>query len=198
CHASPDGLLFGGNLAELVEAAGLPARPNPAVLPAFFLFRCVPGRDTLFADFQRLLPGEEVRWDARGLTRVQRHTFADLRQQPAGADEALDQLDQTLSAVLADHAALRPGAVNLLSGGVDSPYIQAMWNRVPAPEEPRSCSVGVDHPYTWADTDYALTASHALGTRHTLTSADGPYAGHLLDALASTAEPTNHVQSAYF
>jgi asparagine synthase (glutamine-hydrolysing) len=197
-HAGPDGLLFGGNLAELVEATGRAARPNSAVLPAFFLFRCVPGRDTLFADFQRLLPGEEVRWDARGLTRVQRHTFADLREPPAGADEALERLDQTMMAVLADQSALRPGAVNLLSGGVDSSYIQAMWNRVTAPDPPRSCSVSVDHPHTWADTDYAVTASSALGTRHTLTPADGPYAEYLLDALAATAEPLNHVQSAYF
>ena len=28
--------------------------------------------------------------------------------------------------------------------------------------------------------------------------ADGPYAGYLLDALAATGEPLNHVQSAYF
>ena len=48
------------------------------------------------------------------------------------------------------------------------------------------------------DTDYAMTASQALGTRHTLTPADGPYAAYLLDALATTGEPLNHVQSAYF
>src|SRR5207248_8795990 len=47
-------------------------------------------------------------------------------------------------------------------------------------------------------TDYALTASQALGTCHTLVPADGPYSAYLLDALATAGEPINHVQSAYF
>jgi asparagine synthase (glutamine-hydrolysing) len=197
-HAGPDGLLFGGNLAELVDAAGVTPRPNRDVLPAFFLYRCVPGRETLFADFQRLLPGEQVTWDERGLTRRQRHTFADLRaEQPAG--DPAGHLEATLTAVLADCAALRPGAANLLSGGVDSSYLQAVWNRVAGgPALTPSYSVSVDHPHTWRDTDYAVTASQALGSRHTLTPADGPYAGYLIDALAATGEPINHVQSAYF
>jgi asparagine synthase (glutamine-hydrolysing) len=199
-HAGPDGLLFGSNLAELVDAAAVPPRPNRQALPAFFLFRCVPGRDTLFEGFRRLLPGEQVSWDARGLTRVQRHTFADLRGPEAVGADALERLDDTMGQVLADGAALRPGAANLLSGGVDSSYLQAVWNRVAPPGDllPPSFSVSVDHPLTWADTDYAMTASQALGTRHSLVPADGPYLGYLLDALAASAEPPNHVQSAYF
>ena len=88
----------------------------------------------------------------------------------------------------------------MLSGGVDSSYLQAVWNRVAPAEDalPPSFSLSVDHPMTWADTDYAMTASQALGTRHTLVPADGPYVGYLLDALATSAEPPNHVQSAYF
>jgi asparagine synthase (glutamine-hydrolysing) len=199
-HAGPDGLRFAGNLAELVDAVEAPAQPNRDALPPFFLYRCVPGRETLFADFYRLLPGEQVHWDARGLRRQQRHTFADLRGPgPSAAEDALEALEATMAAALADCAALRPGAANLLSGGVDSSYIQAVWTRAGAGEElPPSFSVSVDHPATWMDTDYAVTASQALGTRHTLAPADGPYADYLLDALGATAEPPNHVQSAYF
>ena len=56
----------------------------------------------------------------------------------------------------------------------------------------------MDHPRTWLDTDYAMTAAQALGTAHTLVPADGPYAGYLLETLAATGEPPNHVQTAYF
>ena len=83
-----------------------------------------------------------------------------------------------MATVLRDCAALRPRTANLLSGGVDSSYLQAVWNRV-APDGgdlPPSFSVSVDHPRTWLDTDYAMTAAQALGTRHTLAAADGPYA----------------------
>ena len=198
-HSTPGGLLFGGNLTDLVEAVGSPPAPNRDALPTFFLYRSVPGRDTLFDGFHRLLPGEQINWDARGLTRVQRHTFAGLRGKPVPAAQALDALDATMADVIRDCAAHRPGAVNLLSGGVDSSYLQVVWNRVgPVCDAPPSASICVDHPRTWQDTDYAVTMSEALGTRHTLVPADGNYAAYLTDLLASTGEPPNHVQSAYF
>ncbi len=199
-RADAGGLLFGSNLAELIDAAQVSPQPNRDVVPAFFLFRWVPGRETLFDGFFRLLPGEQVCWDARGLTRVQRQTFADLRGEIIADDEAVDVLDETMERVLLDCAQLRPGAANLLSGGVDSSYLQAIWGRVTLDDKelPRSFSIEVDHPSTWGDTDYAMTASRALGSRHTLVPANDPYAVYLLDALSSTAEPPNHVQSAYF
>jgi asparagine synthase (glutamine-hydrolysing) len=198
-HAAGDGLLFGGNLTDLVDAAHVIPRPNRGALPAFFLYRTVPGRETLFDGFFRLMPGEQVCWDARGLRRVQRQTFADLRARPIPESEAVDRLDQTMERVLIDCARMSPGAANLLSGGVDSSYLQAVWGlAVPEDVLPPSFSIGVDHPHTWRDTDYAFTASRALGSRHSLVAADEPYAIHLLDALASSGEPPNHVQSAYF
>jgi asparagine synthase (glutamine-hydrolysing) len=199
-HAGPDGFVFAGNLAELVDLTRSAPTPNCAVLPAFFLFRCVPGRETLLADFQRLLPGEQVSWDHRGLTRIQRHTFANLRSNPVGPADALERVEATLAEVLADCNALRPGVANLLSGGVDSSCLQAIWNQAVRPDDelPPSYSICVDHPCTWPDSDYAVTASRALGTRHRLVPADGLYAAYLLDALGTTAEPLNHVQSAYF
>ena len=199
-RADSDGLLFGSNLAELVDAARVAPQANRDVIPSFFLFRWTPGRETLFDGFFRLLPGEQVCWDARGLTRVQRQTLADLRGKTIADGEALDALDETMERVLLDCAQLRPGTANLLSGGVDSSYLQAVWGRVTLDEEelPRSYSIEVDHPYTWGDTDYAMTASRALGSRHTLVPTNDPYSLYLLDALASTAEPPNHVQTAYF
>jgi asparagine synthetase B (glutamine-hydrolysing) len=78
--------------------------------------------------------------------------------------------------------------------------LQAVWNRVAACDDPLppSFSVSVDHPRSWPDTDYAVTASQALGTRHTLVPADQPYANYLLDSLSTTGEPPNHVQTAFF
>jgi asparagine synthetase B (glutamine-hydrolysing) len=199
-RADSCGLLFGSNLAELIDAAQVSPGPNRDAVPAFFLFRWVPGRETLFDGFFRLLPGEQVCWDVRGLTRVQRQTFADLRGETIADDEAVDVLDETMERVLLDCAQLRPGTANLLSGGVDSSYLQAIWGRATLDEEelPRSFSIEVDHPHTWGDTDYAMTASRALGSRHTLVPANDPYADYLLDTLASTGEPPNHVQTAYF
>ncbi len=199
-HPGPDGLLFSSNLADLAAAAGVPLRPNRPALPAFFLFRFVPAHETLLDGFYRLLPGEEVNWNGRGLVRTQRQTFEDLREGSPVRDGAVERLEETMAEILRDCADHRPDAANLLSGGIDSSYIQAAWNRVGVPGDtlPPSFSVCVDHPRTWQDTDYAVTAAQALGTRHALIPADEPYETYLLDTLASTGEPPNHVQTAYF
>jgi asparagine synthase (glutamine-hydrolysing) len=195
-----NGLVFGSNLADLVDAADCPVRPNREALPAFFLYRFVPGSETLFEGFYRLMPGELVTFDAQGLRRSQRQTLADLQGPHPVRQEALECLEETLGRVVGGWAAACPRAANLLSGGVDSSYLQALWNQArPAGEGPApSFSVSVDHPRTRPDTEYALSAARALGTRHTLVPADAPYVTYLLDALSSTAEPPNHVQSAYF
>ncbi len=159
-HASRDGLLFSGNLADLVDVAGVAPRANEAVLPSFFLYRFVPGRETLFDGFYRLLPGEQLMWDEHGLTCVQRRTFADLQGAPVVGDP-VEALEATMTAVLRDCAAHRPRTANLLSGGVDSSYLQAIWNRVTSGGNnlPASYSISVDHPRSWIDTDYAMTAA---------------------------------------
>jgi len=198
-QVTPLGLLFAGNLTELL--ALLPeARPNRDVLPSFFLYRCVPGRETLFEGIERLLPGEQLEWEHGRWRRFQRQSFASLKGPPIAARDALEQTDATMTAILRDIEVHRPQAANLLSGGVDSSYIQAIYNQEIArgPELPISYCIAVDHPMTWIDTDYAITASMAIGTRHMLAPADGPYLGYLKDTLAATAEPLNHVQSAYF
>ena len=198
-RSTADGLLFAANLGELLPLCG-ERRAAEDVLPDYFLFRCVPGRRTLFQGIDRLLPGEEVVWDRDGLRRRQRRTFKHLMGPLLRENEAVERTDAVLAEILRDQAAHRPGAANLLSGGVDSSYIQAVWNQeARAGEEmPTSCSLTVDHPSTWIETDYAITASQMIGTRHLLAPADGPYSAYLLDALGTTAEPPNHVQSAYF
>jgi asparagine synthase (glutamine-hydrolysing) len=198
-HAGPGGLRFGSNLAELVDGAGNAPRVNERALPAFFISRFVPGRETLFDGFYRLLPGEEVTWESSGWKRVQRQTFASLRGSLIRPAEAVEGLEATMNEVLGDYAARQPQTVNLLSGGIDSSYLQVVWNRLGLPGfRPDTYSLSVDHPRTRPDTDYALSAAKVLGTRHSLVPADGPYASYLLDLIAATGEPPNHVQSAYF
>jgi asparagine synthase (glutamine-hydrolysing) len=197
---TPDGLLFGSNLAALVERGGIPRRPARDMLPIYFLFRFVPGRHTLFDRVYRLLPGELVTFDARGLRREHRQTFAGLRRAVAAGSDTVGQIEATMQQVLTNWGTVRPHTATLLSGGVDSSYLQAVWNRVrPAADEPPSSfAVGVNHRLTQIDAAYALSAAAALGTRHTQVPADGAYASYLIDTLAATGEPPNHAMTVYF
>jgi asparagine synthase (glutamine-hydrolysing) len=205
---TPDGFAFGSNLAEVVERSGITPRVNEALLPAMFLFRFVPGRETLFDGVYRLLPGEQVVFDSQGLRRTPVQTFATLRENPSttaplprgerGAD-AVERLETTMRGVLGHYGEGAPDTANLLSGGVDSSYLQAVWNSVrPGDGRPRSFSVSVDHPLTQIDTDYALSAARALHTQHTLIPARASYADYLLESIATTGEPPNHAMTVYF
>jgi asparagine synthetase B (glutamine-hydrolysing) len=195
------GLLFASNLADLLDARGVVPRPNDGAVPAFFLYRCVPGRETLFDGVYRLMPGELVTWGPhRGLRRVQRQTLDDLRGACVPAGDLVGRVEEALAGIVADYAALRPEMSNLLSGGVDSSYLQMLANRVGRGGEPApTFSLSVDNPSGRDENEYALSASHWLGTRHTLACVDDrPYPEYLLETIAATAEPPNHVQTAYF
>jgi asparagine synthase (glutamine-hydrolysing) len=199
-HCCPSGLYFANNLTDLLNAVGTAPRVNHQALPTFFISRFVPGRQTLFDSYYRLLPGEQLTWDGDGFRRTQRDTFASFRADVVRESDSLEHLEATMNDVLGDCAARDADAINLLSGGVDSSYLQVVWNRLASAGNgmPDTYSISVDHPRTWPDTDYAMSASALLGTRHRLVAADRPYASYLLDLIATTGEPPNHVQSAYF
>jgi asparagine synthase (glutamine-hydrolysing) len=195
------GFMFAHNLADLIDASDRAPTPNHAALPAFFLTRYVFGRATLAEGYFRLMPGELVRFDAKGLTRSQRLTLADLAEdRPIGRDAA-ERVEEAMTRVLADCAAIHPHVANLLSGGVDSSYIQMEWNRAttgPEGGQPRSYSASLDHDRTRTDDEYALSAARALGVSHKFVPIEGPYAPNLLAMIGATAEVPNHVQTVYF
>lgn len=197
---TPEGLLFGTNLADLVRSLPRSPVPNNEVLPAYFLYRSVPGRKTLFADVFRLMPGELLLYDGRRLQTIQRQTIGGLRGSSGIGRGAVEAVEDTMDQILADCAAIHPDAVNLLSGGVDSSYIQVHWNKVrPATQaSPATYTLSVDHKATRADDGYAISAAHALGTQHTLIPVDVPIGTCLMETIAGTGEPPNHMQSCYF
>ncbi len=197
---SGGGSLIASNLADLLEFAQVPIRPNDEELPAFFLNRMVPGRNTLFTGFLRLLPGEQLQVREGHIRRSLIRTLDDLREGRVIDREALDRLEATTQQICADYRIEEPETANLLSGGVDSSFLQLHWNRVGPGGvfRPRSFCVSVDHPRTAGDREYAESAAQVLGTEHTVVPADGPYADYLTETMSETAEMPSHVQLAYF
>jgi asparagine synthase (glutamine-hydrolysing) len=199
-RVSSDGLTFSNNLATLVDAAAESPRPNESALPAFFIYRFVPGRETLFEDCFRLLPGQLLSHGPEGTRLSQAASLAGLGGTPASRGSEPFVVDETMKEVLEHYAEHDREAVNLLSGGVDSSYIQAKWNEVTRtePERPRSISIQVRHPRTQGETEYALSASNWFGTDHSLVDAEAPYMGYLTSFISETGEPPNHVQATYY
>ena len=82
----------------------------------------------MFDGIYRLLPGELLTYESGRLALVQRQTFADLDKGQKCGDDAVERLEDVMARVVDDLATIDPQAANLLSGGVDSSYIQAHWN----------------------------------------------------------------------
>jgi asparagine synthase (glutamine-hydrolysing) len=199
-YASRSGsVLFASNLADLT--ASLPDAPHPDldVLPLFFLFRYVPGPQTLFLGVNRLMPGARLQADSSN-TRVRLvETIGALRGPRDNLGDPVERLDGLL-AVLASESHRRKDAVGvMLSGGVDSTLLQAHWNGAWSGEPPPpSYCVALDHPSTVEDSNYARSAATALGSQLSFVVAAEPYAKYLVEAITATGEPPNHVQAVYF
>jgi asparagine synthase (glutamine-hydrolysing) len=194
------GFRFSSNLADLMTADNERVFINQPMLPVYFLYRSVPGRETLAKGIYRLMPGEMVTFGQGNLKRSQRQNFHHFQNRFNSQIEPVEVVEATLSRILSGYAAQDARTINLLSGGVDSSLLQALWNQVTDthPCQPQSVEVAVDHPMTRADREYALSAAKALRTNHISWPACNPYIEYLVDAIASTGETPNHVQTAYF
>lgn len=179
------GLLFASNLVALVEAAGVPPRPDLAAAGAYLGRGDLPERGTFFEGCARLLPGELLCWTEQGCQRQ-------LRPATSGAPcrSARGSYRERLTAVVADCLAVRPCKTNLLTGSLASCGVQVILNDLVGHEEllPPTFSLAPDQPAAWKETEQAVQASLVLGTGHRLVQPEGPVTSHLLDFLAATGE----------
>ncbi len=199
----PEGLVFGSNLAEVARRSGLPLRPDPEMLPVYFIYRFVSGGNTLFRGIKRLQPGERVSYQDGRLSVKQIQTFADFDEpRKTGEGESIERVEATMAEVVGNLMDIAPASAGLLSGGVDSTYIQAHWNKLWRTRnghgKPRSAAVWLDHPATAPDQEYASSAARELDTDHLALRLTGLDARQMSETLSAVGEMPNHVQSFYF
>jgi len=198
---TPQGLFFGNNLAEVARKSHQTLRVNESQLPIFFIYRVVPDSYTLFENVFRIHPGELLLWE-QGRLQVRRvQTVADfLESHKTNEKESIDRTEAIMGEVLRDWNEFAPQTAVLLSGGVDSTYLQVHWNRIKqeASEKPKSVAVTLDHPHTQGDFDYAMSAVKECRTEHQNVRQSLLSREMIREIFAQTGEMPNHVQSFYF
>ncbi len=197
------GLRFGSNLAELVTSDSRKPGLNEQVLPLYFIYRFTPGQETLFHGIKRLNPGEQLLYEKGRLQVNQVQTFADLVQPTLNSEtDAIQSVESVMSNISQDHMARYPNASGLLSGGVDSSYIQAHWNQEwknqGQRDKPRSAAFWLNEPRRMTDLDYTLSAVEVFGTDHLSVQIEELAAPTIRRTLRNLGEMPNHVQSFYF
>jgi asparagine synthetase B (glutamine-hydrolysing) len=171
---------------------------NEDVIPCHFGLSYVPGRLTFFRNVHRLLPGELLRWREGDLDiqMAQDLRFVDDGPRFDHADDRTtafvhERLGEVLGAYVHDVEQSGQGGLgNLLSGGVDSSFLQLIINEQSS-QAPRSFSYApAQAPDFQFEIAYARQASDAFGTEHTfveITPED--FAGLLIRATDVLAQP---------
>ena len=198
------GLRFGSQLAELVRSNSYNVSLNRSALPLYFIYRFTPGSETLFEGVKRLMPGEQLLYQQGQLRVEQLQTFRDLVQPEKikTVPAAIESVESTMANISQDHMDFYPNAAGLLSGGVDSSYIQAHWNQKWKNREesgkPRSAAFWLNDTKRETDRDYTTSAVDVFNTDHISVQIDQLNPSNFRETLQDSGEMPNHVQSFYF
>lgn len=198
-----EGVIFGSNLAEVARCKSRRAHVDTEMLPVYFIYRFVPGKNTLFEGIKRLQPGEFLSYEGGRISVQQIQTFAAFAElDKTNEKESVERLETAMAQVTRNHLRLFPKAACLLSGGIDSSYIQVHWNRARKEMgnkgKPASAAVWLDDPRTITDHNYTLSAVAEMKTQHLDVKSDGLSSDQMHTSLSQTGEMPNHVQSFYF
>jgi len=201
-----EGFYWGDNFAQVTRMRRNDKTLNEEMLPVLFLARCPTGHKTLVKDVFRLSPGELVVFDGETVRAEQVTTLRDFDEsRKTNETESIERVNAVTTEILRDWGSLYPNSANLLSGGIDSTYLQVLWNDwwyefAPGSQgdKPLSTVVWLDHPKTAMDLQYTLSAAEATGSHNIAVRQPLLTPEFLSGIIARNGEFPNHVQSLYF
>jgi len=200
-----NGFFWGDNFLEVAQTRRNDKKLQEDMLPVLFLGRYPTGNKTLLQNVFRLSPGELVTFDGESMNvkqAVKLENFLEPHQ--TGEDESIERIEVVTQQILHDWGQTHPKTANLLSGGVDSTYLQVHWNdewscMLPmAEQKPMSACVWLDHSRVKGDLDYAESAAEFLQTEHITVQQQELSPEQMTEIIGRNGEFPNHVQSFYF
>jgi asparagine synthetase B (glutamine-hydrolysing) len=194
--ALDDGILCATGLRPLVAMMDRVEIREDAIVSQF-LFGAVPGPATHFRDVVRLFPGELLKWKDGNLSvelaRDLRFADDNLRFEHADSralDILYDQFRTVIGAYIADVEESGSSFGNLLSGGVDSSFLQLAINEERPGSPARSFSYAVRVPSFEREIEYAKQAVSVFGTEHTFIDVtEEEFPDLLIDATCILGQP---------
>jgi hypothetical protein len=174
-------LIAAGRLPDLATAVGRPVRLHRAAALTYLETGTRPDRQTLFADFHDLLPGDLLAADGHRV----------LRFALAPAPQTMPNLNQALPEVARDAVPAGKRWATLVDGSPTSWRLQALLNQHLAAGQllPSTFSPGWAGPAGEQAADRAMQASLLLGTDHHLIPLEQAPAEWLREHLLATGEP---------
>jgi len=197
---NPKGEFFASTHIAWLRKAGVLIEEDRDTLPELLVYRLVTPPRTMFRGIRQLGLAGSLMVDLKdGNLRV-RQTAADYDPPDlaptASEDEAVWKLSDVLKTAVAKLAPAAANVATLLSGGVDSSILASIARDELSATSTFSTAYPFDSGESNAEQKYALTAAHALRTRHTVfvpNAAD--FLAGTVEAMAAAENPLNHLQS---
>ena len=162
--------LFGSELKALLAFKDFRKDVDQDAIPLFLHYQYIPAPRTIFKNTYKLLPGQCLIYNGRGLNdyfywdfpdKVEDKTSFTLQEE----NETLDELDRLLSKAVSDRLVSDVPLGALLSGGIDSSMVVALMQKV-NPTPVRTFSIGFREP-EYNEAPWASKVADHLGTEHT-------------------------------
>ncbi len=206
--ATANGFFWGDAFSEIAAARGREKTLDEEMLPVLFLGRYPTGAKTLVREIFRLDPGELVVFDGSRVENRRVVTLDDFEESHKTDEaESIERAEAVAAEIMDDWYGLYPNSANLLSGGVDSTFLQVHWNerwRRSNPDaaerdaRPLSAVVWLDHQQTQGDLEYTLSAVKQTGTCNIAVRQEPLTPEAMRAIIRRNGEFPNHVQSFYF
>jgi asparagine synthetase B (glutamine-hydrolysing) len=199
-HINSDGEFFCSTHIALLREAGVVIQENQKALPEYFVYRLIMPPRTLYKDIEQLAAGSRLflefnndRWQIKKI----------LLFEPPVPDKKYSSLkkisEQTLHLLTESIRALNPCKERLSiiqSGGLDSSVLYQLCRRIYGSDETYSTGFPFEDPKDNLEKQYALTASHALKSKHTYCEfSTKEYLHGFIKGIAAAEEPMHHLQS---
>jgi asparagine synthase (glutamine-hydrolysing) len=157
-------LVFGSELQAVLAHPDVPRQPDPAVLPAYLRWFCVPAPATGFAGIHALMPGQVLHWRPDSMTTL---SYWEPRSQtePITEPDAIAECDRLLKQAVRRRLVSDVPLGAFLSGGIDSSLIVSLMAEL-SPTPVRTFAVGFADA-AFDERPYAAMIAKRYGTAHT-------------------------------
>ena len=183
------GWIFASEIKALLAIGLLPRKPDLTALSHYMSFRHLPGSRTLFEGISKLPAAHciEVTATTRSIERLWEPSYEP--KWPQSEDTMLDELDELLKQVVAEHLISDVPLGAFLSGGIDSSLVVAY--AANALREPlKTFSIGVDVD-SQSELPWARKVAVQYGTDHFEKTVQANFASLSPAMVASLEEPVD-------
>ena len=190
--------LFSDNLSLLVQILSQmngKLKLNSRQLLTHLIFGNGSGRETLFKDLFKVMPGEQAYFGENYVGLSQLQTL--LNMVGPKIDNCVEYLEKVMRRVINEYVNAYPRIGSFFSGGVDSSYIQAHLVQ-DLSSDSRTYSIDLIHTSWKKEREYAKSGSEFFKSRHTFVKVTPrTYPKLLIETSAMLGQPLCHAQTAF-